>query len=262
MKNRLIVFTDLDGTLLDPVTYECPQRSLEVIAFLQENGHFVIPVTSKTVSEMRAVCEKTGIKNGFSAENGSFTELILGNIRKVIRLGGMEGDVKKKFSNLKTIFDDNIVSTDEMPPEMLKALTGLQDVKAMLERNFSVVFTFREGISLEDLRHAALKEECQIVKGDRFHHLISLSAEKGKAVSAIKDEIASIYSGEQITTLAFGNSENDISMLEAVEHPFVIYEKGNIKPLMTKFPPAVIPTVEGWHRTIEILKDAFFKEET
>lgn len=258
MKKRLVIFTDLDGTLLDPVTYGCPAGSVRIIAELQKKGHFIIPVTSKTASEMKDICARTGMKNGFSAENGSFTELYAGNTEKVIGLGGMEGSVKKKFNVLKGMFNDRIISADEMTEDELKAFTGLKDVRDMLERRFSVIFTLKKGLSVKDVKAAALKEECQIVKGDRFHHLISVSAGKGNAVNVIRDEIESAYSGEHIVTLAFGNSENDISMLQAVEHPFVIYEKWNIKPAMRKFPPAVIPTVEGWYRTLEILKNAFF----
>ena len=64
-----IVFTDLDGTLLDHETYD-HSPALPALAALAARDIPVIPVTSKTSDELRPLMADIGLEGGFIAENG------------------------------------------------------------------------------------------------------------------------------------------------------------------------------------------------
>ena len=65
-----IVFTDLDGTLLDHETYD-HSPAQPALAALAARDIPVIPVTSKTSDELRPLMADIGLAGGFIAENGA-----------------------------------------------------------------------------------------------------------------------------------------------------------------------------------------------
>ncbi|HHJ53507.1 MAG TPA: HAD-IIB family hydrolase, partial [Caldithrix abyssi] len=69
-KKNWVVFTDLDGTLLDAQTYSY-LPALEAIQLLKEKHIPLIFCTSKTFSEARALQQQMGISDPFIVENGS-----------------------------------------------------------------------------------------------------------------------------------------------------------------------------------------------
>ncbi|MDP2876998.1 MAG: HAD-IIB family hydrolase, partial [Holophaga sp.] len=64
-----ILFTDLDGTLLDESTYAF-EPALPAIRALQERGIPIVFCTSKTFAETVALQEVLGITDPFIVENG------------------------------------------------------------------------------------------------------------------------------------------------------------------------------------------------
>jgi mannosyl-3-phosphoglycerate phosphatase len=65
-----ILFTDLDGTLLNGETYDY-QAVLPALETLKQKGIPVIPVTSKTRAEVETLIQTVGITDPFVVENGS-----------------------------------------------------------------------------------------------------------------------------------------------------------------------------------------------
>ena len=69
-RTKRIILTDLDGSLLDPDTYSFgPAKSLLVM--LEKIGIPVIPVTSKTFSEVLKLKNELNNNHPFITENGS-----------------------------------------------------------------------------------------------------------------------------------------------------------------------------------------------
>jgi len=66
---KRIVFTDLDGTLLDPITYSYNQ-SLNAVELLQTKGVPLIFCSAKTRAEQEVYRRKLGIREPFIVENG------------------------------------------------------------------------------------------------------------------------------------------------------------------------------------------------
>ncbi|MGF1493342.1 MAG: HAD-IIB family hydrolase [Microcoleaceae cyanobacterium] len=66
----LLVFTDLDGTLLNSDDYSY-QAALPTVRKLQAQNVPIIPVTSKTRAEVEVLCQQIRLQDGFIVENGS-----------------------------------------------------------------------------------------------------------------------------------------------------------------------------------------------
>ncbi len=64
-----VIFTDLDGTLLDRVTYSY-DKTLLTIAYLREKGIPLVFCSAKTRAEQEWYQEKLGIRAPFIVENG------------------------------------------------------------------------------------------------------------------------------------------------------------------------------------------------
>jgi len=66
---KLVVFTDLDGTLLDPVTYSY-ERALPFIERLQQMSIPIVFCSHKTRAEQEVYRQELGISDPFIVENG------------------------------------------------------------------------------------------------------------------------------------------------------------------------------------------------
>ena len=70
MQPRLVVFTDLDGTLLDHHSYSW-RAALPAMERLAANGIPLVLNSSKTAAEMRELQRAMGLRAPFIAENGA-----------------------------------------------------------------------------------------------------------------------------------------------------------------------------------------------
>ena len=133
---NLVVFTDLDGTLLDhyPYSYE---PALERLGQLAELDIAVIPTTSKTRAEVALLREELQLNTPFIVENGAAiyiptaflpnqpkdTELINGYYRKAF--------TKERRHWLELIahyndrFADCFIGFSQMNDEQISIATGL-----------------------------------------------------------------------------------------------------------------------------------------
>jgi len=70
MNKKRIVFTDLDGTLLDHYTYQTDAAE-ETIVALKFNKIDIVPNTSKTEQEILLIREQLALEGPFITENGA-----------------------------------------------------------------------------------------------------------------------------------------------------------------------------------------------
>ena len=70
MLKKILVFTDLDGTLLDHYTYQTDEAT-EMIATLKLNEIDIIPNSSKTLPEISLIREQLDLSSPFIIENGA-----------------------------------------------------------------------------------------------------------------------------------------------------------------------------------------------
>lgn len=229
-----LLFTDLDGSLLDHHSYDWSPAG-PWLARLKQLGVPVIPVTSKTRSEIVPLRQALGLADTpFIAENGAVVGLPPawcharlerpGPDGLGIRTLGVDiGFVRKRLAVWRERLGVRFTTMSEMGLDELVAYTGLPEPEARLAR-------MREGSEpliweddearLEGFREGLAGDGLQLVRGGRFWHATG-ATHKGSAVAWLVERFRSLR-GRQPQTLALGDGPNDISMLEVVDQAVVI----------------------------------------
>lgn len=261
-----LIFTDLDGTLLNPETYDY-QAVLPMLATLAERAIPVIPVTSKTRAEVEHLRQTLGLRDPFVVENGSAIylpptglpfalpegeddggyRLITLGCNYVTARAGLKAMAQELGRPLKGFGDWNV--------EQVAQLTGLttEEAKRAKARDFSEPFMTPKNVASADLQAAAEAMGFGVVLGDRFSHLIGGSAGKGEAVRRLIALYQSANPNATLTTLGLGNSPNDLPMLAVVDHPIILPGVDGPHPHLAErgWPVAPAPAPEGWAAAIQ-----------
>jgi mannosyl-3-phosphoglycerate phosphatase len=269
MEPKYIIFSDLDGTLLDHDTYAYTD-ALDALQLIKDQKIPVILCSSKTRLEIEWYRQRLSLEDPFISENGAAifigTETLAVHdvpfvehgSYKVIELGTPYHNIKKSFAEIKTETELNLFGFSEMSVAQVAEFTGLSaDMAALAQvRDYSEPFLFMEEESkMEVLDKAARKRGLQITRGGRFYHLIG-DNDKGKAVRILKK----LYDKAGISTISIGlgDSLNDLPMLENVDVPVLVKKKTGgyeLCPGFKKmvFAPGIGP--KGWNRVVlNILK--------
>ncbi|MBY5968441.1 HAD-IIB family hydrolase [Halomonas denitrificans] len=230
-----LLFTDLDGSLLDHHDYDWApaQPWLET---LRKAGVGVIPVTSKTRSELLGLRQALGLADQpFIAENGAVIALPeswcharregpVGPDGLVIRTLGVDiGLIRRRVAIWRERLSARFLTMSEMALEDVVAFTGLDEQEARLARlregsepllwedDDALLQRFREGLAGDGLR---------MTRGGRFWHVLG-DTDKGQAVRWLCARYEALK-GKRPTTLSLGDGPNDVAMLEATDAAVVI----------------------------------------
>jgi mannosyl-3-phosphoglycerate phosphatase len=224
-----VVFTDLDGTLLDRNTYSIGKAE-EGLKLLKSKGIPIVFCTSKTFAENMHYMKKIGVKDPFVVENGGaifiqngyfkvdfeFQRIVEG--MKVIETGTDPEKLREAVKKIKEVFD--IMTFDDMTKEELMEETDLPVHLAELakQRCYDIPFKIIKGGETE-VREMIGKLGFNYTKGGRFHHITGEN-DKGKAVKILAD----LYRKDRgkVITYGLGDAENDKPMLEAVDHGYLL----------------------------------------
>jgi len=269
MKPQMIIFTDLDGTLLDVSTYSFDAAG-DALRQLEERGIPLILCSSKTRTEIEHYRSLLGNGEPFISENGGgiFIPEEYGPLKDslhtsdverrdhyfLVRLGASYTELRGALETLrKEGFE--VRGFGDMTVGDVAHLTGLPEREAAMakEREFDEPFTFSGNAGrLEALFQSISALGLHVTKG-RFLHLLGES-NKGKAVSILKALYMTAFG--QILTVGVGDSQNDIPMLEAVNIPVIVQKEGGV------YDPAVdVPNLvraggvgpHGWGRFVRAL---------
>lgn len=226
-----VVFTDLDGSLLDHDTYGW-QPASAWLSRLQHAGVPVIPVTSKTRAELLSLRLELGLSNSpFIAENGAVIGLPPAwqharLDRNPDNVGGLciktpsldVGFIRRRLEVLRERLGLSFRSMGEMTLDEIMEHTGLSEPQARLAR----VREGSEPLIWQD-SEAALKHFAQalnddglhLTRGGRFLHVMG-RVHKGDALHWLVDRFVALR-GIQPFTLGLGDGPNDVPLLEAVD---------------------------------------------
>jgi len=232
-----VVFTDLDGTLLNE-KYSC-QEVKPLVSQLQALAVPIVICSSKARAEIEFYRKEIGLADPFTAENGSAIFIPKGYFSHgyafsrqtahygVIELGIPYAVVRQKLANVKPSCHGKIIGFGDMTAEELAADSGLplQLAKLAKMREYDEPFRIISGDEKQVL--AAIKqEELNCTRGGRYFHLLG-NCNKGKAVAVLKDLYIREF-GETVT-FGVGDSTNDWEMLQMVDVPFVVGESADAK---------------------------------
>ncbi|WP_338066185.1 HAD-IIB family hydrolase [Billgrantia endophytica] len=248
MQPRL-VFTDLDGSLLDHDSYDW-QQARPWLLRLKTLGVPVIPVTCRTRAEMLPLRQRLGLSDTpFIAENGSVVGLPPawshahlereppGPDGVVMRNLGLDiAFIRKRLAVWRERLGVAFDTMGEMTLEEIMALTGLDEDDARLARirQGSEPLVWKSDPSaLAPFREALQDDGLRLVQGRRFWHVTG-GPDKGGAVTWLVSRFKALRGCEPLT-LGLGDGPNDQSLLEAVDQA-VIIRGGAVSPLAPRQP--------------------------
>ncbi|MBI5439922.1 MAG: HAD hydrolase family protein [Deltaproteobacteria bacterium] len=233
-----LIFTDLDGTLLDHDTYDF-RLANAALAAAREACVPVILCSSKTRAEMLAWQERLGLADPFVSENGGAVFQVgegpLGS-RFPDRFGGLPAKVfGTPYPVLRTALEElrrfglPVRGFGDMDLGEIIRITGLapEDAKRARQRDFDEPFHWLAEPGeeqLETVRSWLSKRRLQVLRGGRLWHLVG-GNDKGGAVRWVLDAYAEVY-GRKLPSLGLGDSENDLLMLHAVDKGGLVERPG------------------------------------
>jgi mannosyl-3-phosphoglycerate phosphatase len=232
---KLVIFTDLDGTLLDRNTYsfEPAQPALDLIK--QKDVPLVLS-SSKTMAEIEFYRKELENGHPFISENGGavFVPKNYFSFRfpydretdwfLVLELGIFYPRIIEVLDALKKETGISMKGFSDLTEKEISSLCALDFKRAELakKREYDEPFIIEGGEKeIEIVRRKIEEKGMTYAWGGRFHHLLGKN-DKGKAVEILKE----LYENQffSIVTIGIGDSLNDLPMLSVVDHP--IFLKG------------------------------------
>lgn len=225
LQDTLLVFSDLDGSLLDIHTYAW-QPAMPWLDKLQDFQVPLILCSSKTAAEMQDIQQDLGLEGlPFIAENGA---VIQPDVRweKAQRhtMGMLHRDIRPFIEQIRLQAGYKFTTFDDVDDRVIGEWTGLSRYRSTLARKHeaSVTLIWRD----TDEKMVQFEEELaqrglKCLQGARFWHILDARCGKDVAVNWL---IAQYREQEGIlpTTLGLGDGPNDAPLLDSVDFAVVI----------------------------------------
>lgn len=270
-----IIFTDLDGTLLDHQSYDWKeaQPALDQCKRLRVP---VILVSSKTRAEMDALRRQLALSDPFISENGGGIFFPKESLKNPPAQATLDGDcwrwsiglpydqLIKGLHEIRKELGWDIQGVSDITAEKVSQLTGLdmEYSRLAVQREFDEPFIILDpqGPDINMLVRAANKRGLTVQTGSRFYHLCG-KTDKGSSM----EKLLSWYKRfmRETISIALGDSPNDFPMLEKADCPVLVRSQVDFSDLSAKIPRLRITREmgpQGWNAAVlNILGE---KEET
>ena len=208
---RLLVFTDLDGTLLDHESYSF-EPALPALAVLKDNNIPLIVCTSKTRAEIELIRVQLNNMHPFISENGGavfiprnyFPQMPHASREdadySIIEFGTPYSRLREAFKHMCTVLPGQLKGFGDCTPEEIAHLCGFSLSSAVLakKREYDEPFVVEGEIPFDVLQEMASHSQLQVTRGGRFFHLMGTN-DKGTGCPAsqgyVPEAIRAIYNG-------------------------------------------------------------------
>jgi len=227
-----IVFSDLDGTLLDAKTYRF-DAAIPALEVLRARGIPLVLCSSKTRREIEVYRERLGNSDPFIFENGGgicipeglFPFAIEGEACdgcRVIPLGTPYPELRSALQELRQELGLAVTGFGDLTAVGVAELTGLPLTEADLarRREFDEPFAFDNPSEprTADFLCAIAARGLHWTRG-RFFHILG-DNDKGRAARMLTEFFQ--RGQPPLTTVGIGDSLNDLPLLEAVDIPVIV----------------------------------------
>ena len=243
----LLIFSDLDATLLDHNTYSF-QEALPALQLIRKRKIPLILSSSKTYDEMIVIRKELNNHDPFIYENGSGI-YFEGN---KVSLGISHSEISNLLQDLKKRF--SFISFYELGPEGIQKETGL-DIYASeraYRREFTEPLIWKDSTqNLIIFKQLLQQNNLTAAQGGRFL-TISSPKNKGDALLWVKKRYESIAK-MKITTIGLGDSENDINMLNCADNAIIVRHPKKLPPNINGHASLIITDAigpKGWNEAI------------
>lgn len=217
MSRQYVIFTDLDGSLLNHEDYSF-EEAKEMLGFIKEEGISLIYTTSKTKNECKILQEQMQIDAPFIVENGA---AVYYPDKEMELLGLEHSDIKVFIESVADEFHLKYFSQMKVETIMEYTLFDYDQAVCAQNRDFSEPFLIHDERRLTELEVIAEAQGMKILKGGRFYHCVGINQDKGMAVQRAMKH----FSGH--TSIGLGDNYNDVAMLKVVDIPVLIpHHKG------------------------------------
>jgi mannosyl-3-phosphoglycerate phosphatase len=228
----LLVFTDLDGSLLDHHSYSF-KGAAEALLQLHQLAIPLILTTSKTRAEIQKLQERLGLHEAFITENGGGIYLSPGhsiqNQTELKHIGKYRcKQLGRPYTYIRDIFIKfrgryGLKGFGDMSTGEIMQVTGLGREDAILaaQRDFSEPFLFMAEPRPQELQEEVAAHGLTVTRGGRFYHLMSAHQDKGRAVVETTRLFQAVCR-DKLITVGLGDAENDYVMLKVVDIPVLI----------------------------------------
>lgn len=262
-----LIFTDLDGSLLDHHNYDF-SPAVPLLEQLEKAGVPVIPATSKTAAEILELRGQLKNRHPFIAENGAaiyipanyFAEVSLQTVENndflVIEQSASRQHWLEILDSVAEEFSGEFRCFQQAGVEGIMEMTGL-DRKAAAQANqreYSEPVAWlgdpeRKSHFINRLETAG----ASVLQGGRFISIAG-NCDKGKALQLLQGEYQRNGSGNRLVSLAIGDSNNDVAMLEAADYALIIRSPNHPPPKLQREHGVSISSLTGptgWRDGVE-----------
>ena len=265
---KIVIFTDLDGTLLNSITYSY-EKALPSIEYLQQKKIPIIFCSSKTRREQEVYRQKLGIHDPFIVENGGAIFISEGYFSfsfdyhkaregyRIIELGIPYHEVRRKLAQIKTETGVEFSGFGDMTAEEIAtdASLDIEDARRAKKREYDETVKLKG--TPEEIRlvlKTIKKASLNYAHGGRYYGVTG-NTDKGKAAAILMGLFRKKLG--RIETIGIGDSNNDLPLLSMVDIPILVQKPGqrweetdlpNLKRIKGVGP-------EGWNQAIKKLID-------
>jgi mannosyl-3-phosphoglycerate phosphatase len=236
---NLIVFTDLDGSLLDGTTYSY-EAATPALTALREQGIPLVLVSSKTRAEMEPLRQRLGHRDPFIVENGGavfiphglfdfpFERMRTKSPYQVIELGLPYHMLREVLKQIEDAVETPLQGFGDLSVEAIMQVTGLSRSDAILakQREYDEPYLLQGPQELiEEVCRQIVSRGLRWTKGGRLFHLMGQN-DKGEAASVLlrcyHRQQHLNGEAERIETVGIGDSINDAPLLAMVDYSILV----------------------------------------
>ena len=252
LKSQLIIFTDLDGTLLDQHSYSFDAAN-KALTSIKQRGYPLILVSSKTLDELQQLQQQLDITSPLVCENGAAIYWREdGKLCKQL-FGPHRQQLLQEIHRLRQDHGYRFRGFADCSLEEISALTGLNndDARRAAHRTFTepLLWDDTEQRYLQFTEQLAARGFC-IQQGGRFRTVVG-DYDKGGALNEVKKIMGLERS---VVTIALGDSPNDQAMLNNADVAVVI-PSSHSKDIVITNPIQIIyaekPGPNGWQQAMD-----------
>lgn len=250
-----VVFTDIDGTLLDTGTFR-GKAARPMVRRLHAAGVPVVPVTSMTVDEMEPIARELGLRDPMIIESGGAIARWAGSAWEVEPTGPEADILLDVIREIEDRSGASLTVYSALPDDEAARLSGLSGemLHRSTHRRFSEPFVVDSG-ELARIIAAAESIGFAVRRGRRFFHLCR-QCDQGEAYTRLHQELRCEVA------VALGDSALDAEFLARADIPIIVPgPDGHPDPeLLARLPSARLapaPGSAGWAAAIDqVLTDA------